>query len=155
MNRRELDLPLTCALVGALWGICWGMVYRQSDLDRTRVHLEQSVPVAVAGLVAGAAVGAGLRRVSAWWPPLPRVWEAVLVPVLAGSIAGPLGWLCRDAALDWSGEEAIRRAATWGAGAGLALYAATLVYRAVCRRTVAAEPVVAPDPRRQNGSDNV
>jgi hypothetical protein len=140
MKRRELDLPLVCALVGALWGICWGMVHRQSDLDRTRVHLEQSVPVAVAGLVAGAVVGAGLRRASGRCPPLTRVWEAVLIPVLAGSIAGPLGWLCRDAALDWSGEEAIRRAAAWGAGAGLGLYAVTLVYRAVRRRTVAAAP---------------
>jgi hypothetical protein len=145
MKRRELHLPLACALIGVLWAICWGMVHRQSELDRTRVHLDQSVPLAVAGLVVGALVGAVLQRVSAFWRPLTRVLEAILVPVLAGSIAGPLGWLFRDAGSDWTGEESIWRAATRGTGAGLVLYTAVRVYEAVRCTRVAAEPVGAPD----------
>jgi len=145
MLRRELHLPLTCALIGVLVAICWGMVHRQSAFDPTRVHLDHSLPLAVAGLVGGAVLGSLLERASVRWPPLTRALEAVLVPVLVGSIAGPLGWITRDAGLDWSGEEAIVHAGAWGAGVGLALYASVQVCRAVRSPKVAAEPARAPD----------
>src|SRR5262245_19649467 len=131
MVRRELHLPLACALIGVLWAICWCMIYRQSELDRTRVHLEQSVPLAVAGLVCGAAIGWALQAVVAEWPALTRLVSAFLIPVLGGSIAAPFGWFARDANLDWSGETAILRAAAWGAVGGLAVYATICVFRAV------------------------
>jgi len=148
MKRRELHLPLTCALVGVLWAICWGMIHKQSELDRTRVHLDQSIPLAVAGFLGGALIGAALQRVSALCPPLTRVLEVILVPVLAGSIAGPLGWLARDDRLDWSGEEAILRAGTYGVAAGLALYPAGWACQCAGRRRKATEPVGAPDTGR-------
>jgi hypothetical protein len=140
MKRRELHLPLTCALIGMLWAICWGMVHCQSEFDRTRVHLDQSIPLAGAGLVVGALVGTVLHRVSARWTTLLRVLEVVLVPVLAGSIAGPLGWLWRDDRLDWSGEGAILRAASYGLAVGLALYLVGCALRCLARRRTAAAP---------------
>src|SRR3954469_16068247 len=109
MKRRELHLPLTCALLGALVAICWGMVHLQSDYDRTRVHLERSLPLAVLGVVCGALVGRVLQRAATARPAIGVLLEATLVPALVAGIAGPVGWLCRDAAEDWSGETAIIR----------------------------------------------
>jgi hypothetical protein len=139
MKRRELHLTLTCALIGVLLAICWAMVHRQSDSDRMTVHTEESLPFAVAGLACGAIVGWVLQRALMAWPALAYLLEPVLIPTLAASIAGPIGWLARDSYLDWSGEDAILRAAAWGAGAGLVLYMATRVYWAMRRTKVAAD----------------
>jgi hypothetical protein len=141
MKRRELHLPLTCALIGVLLAICWGMVNRQSNSDRTRVYIEESLPLAIAGLACGAIVGWVLQRAVTTWPALAYVFEAVLIPALAASIAGPIGWLARDSYVDWSGESAILRASAWGAGAGLALYVVTRAYWLMRRTKAAAGPV--------------
>ena len=123
MRRPELHLPLCCTLIGGLWTICWAMVYHQCESDRTRVSLEQSVPFMPIGLGAGFCTGHLLQWLIGVWPPLARFLAPALVATLVGSIAGPFGWLARDSPLDWSGAEAIRIAAGWGAGIGLVLFA--------------------------------
>jgi hypothetical protein len=128
------------------------MVYRQAEWDRTRVCLDDSAPLLAIGLGAGFAVGWGLRRLSGVWPPVSRVLAPVLVAVLGGSIAGPLGWLARDHRLDWSGAEAIRHATAWGAGVGLALFAVGRVASALGGTGQSTEPSAVADPARDIAS---
>jgi hypothetical protein len=142
MKRRELPLIHTCGVIGTLWAICWALVNRQQEFDRTRVTLDQSLPPALAGFVVGVVVGVLFNRVVMTWPHLTRIVEAVLIPTLVASTVAPLGWLFRDDRFDWSGEEAITRAGSIGFAVGVALYVFVRVLQFVSGTKILVEPNV-------------
>jgi hypothetical protein len=148
MKRRELFLPLPCCVIGVLWAICWAMVYRQSSSDRTRVTLDQSLPLAFGGLIIGASVGLFLHRVTVLWPSLKRLLEGIIIPTLTASIMAPLGWITRDERLDWSGEEAITRMGIAGFIVGNVIYLGALIVQYWSRTRLLDEL----DPPRQSKS---
>ncbi len=129
MKPAELHLKRCFALLGGLWAICWAMIYIQCETDRTRVSIDHSVPRAFVGMIGGYFVGWFLKWVCRVWPALSRVLSLFLPAVMAGSIAAPFGWLARDHHQDWSGAEAIIRAAAWGFGVVVVLSVAARAFR--------------------------
>ena len=135
MKPSQLHLPLCCTLIGGLVAICWAMVYLQSELDRTRVSLDQSVPLLVGGIVSGFCVGWLLKWLCGKLPQLGFVCGFMLPPILAGCIAAPFGWLARNHHEDWSGAEAITHTAVWGFGGVFVLCGLRQVVSALRRRS--------------------
>src|SRR5262245_66546666 len=95
MKRRELHLRLTCGLIGVLLAICWAMIHRQCNSDRTRVYIEESLPLAVIGLVCGAWVGWVLQLAVTSWQGVAPMLELLLVTSLAARFARQLGRVAR------------------------------------------------------------
>jgi hypothetical protein len=102
LTRAQLIGPVGCTLIGAAAGVCWAMLYRESEGEHGRVHLDDSVPAVFLGAVAGIFVG---RLVSAFCRRRPRAIPAVtlLVTTLLGAaIAAPAGWIAGD---QWKGMD--------------------------------------------------
>src|SRR6516164_9764394 len=93
MKRREIQFPIICTLIGGLWAICWAMIHRQSEYDRTSVKLDKSVPVLCVGLAAGLLIGCCLSELARRWHAMSQIVAPIITVVLAASIAGPFGWL--------------------------------------------------------------
>ena len=114
MTLTVAYLPACSALLGGLWAMSWAMVHMQSATDRSRVSLDQSVLLALLGMVGGCLFGWILKRLCREWPLLPRFVSLFLPALMAGSIAAPFGWLFRDHREDWSGVNAMTQAAMLG-----------------------------------------
>jgi hypothetical protein len=95
MMNPILAIPVSWCLAGASVGICVGMLYYARG-NEFRVPLEDSIPLAFFGCLAGGVIGS-LASVVHWrMPQLRSVVAAISVGALGGGIGGILGWLAGD-----------------------------------------------------------
>jgi hypothetical protein len=161
-------LPLILALVGAGAGVCGAMLYWQDPGERARVHLDASLPLALVGLLGGAAVGGAAAAICARRPRLIPAAGVGAAALLGAAFAAPLGWIVGDMGAERLAREGMAVGAGVGAALGLVvgLIQGRLDLRtpggAACSDSAvpgyqdrpdgidpprAAEPPVAPDPR--------
>jgi hypothetical protein len=93
MSSRLL-IAVAFTLVGTAVGICWAMLYRVSGI--MHVHLEDSLPPALAGAYVGLMVGWAVAETCRKWSWLRPVVEVLTATLLCGSMAAPLGWMAGD-----------------------------------------------------------
>ena len=90
--NRALELgSITLALTGAGVGISLGMLFHSEP--PFRVHLEDSLPLALLGTFVGALVGCGVSAACARRPRLIQTAALAFTALLGASISAPLGWI--------------------------------------------------------------
>ena len=112
-------LPLILALVGASGGVCGAMLYRQDPGEWARVHLGDSLPLALAGLVGGAAAGGVVGRACARWPRVVPAVGVGAAALLGAALAAPLGWIAGDLGTERLARQGMAAGAGVGAVVGL------------------------------------
>jgi hypothetical protein len=91
MNRVVQLGPVVFALIGAGAGICASMLLHTEP--PFQVHFEASVPPALLGAVAGAAVGCVVSARYSHSPRLTRRAGLLSFALLGAPIVAPLGWI--------------------------------------------------------------
>jgi hypothetical protein len=96
MSRTIAILPVVYALVGAGCGVCFAMLLWQEPVERAHVFLDDSVHLALPGLVAGALAGVAASAACSRWPGAAPGVSMASTALLGASIAAPLGWIVGD-----------------------------------------------------------
>jgi hypothetical protein len=129
-QRRRILLvgPIAFAVTGTAMGICWAMLYRYEPTEHAHVYLDESIPPAFHGAVAGLLVGAGVAGLCIWRPGLRPAVTVLAATLLCGSAAAPLGWIVgdsrasrrvrEDGPLEPALEPAPRAGMAWAAASG-------------------------------------
>jgi hypothetical protein len=121
MDRSRPLLPVMFLLIGASAGICWAMLYRHGEAERSEVKLGASLPPCLIGAIAGGIVGQLLLEAS---KKRPRIAPAIVITsagLLGAALAAPLGWIVGDEQTVRAGEAGMMIGALMGAASGLAL----------------------------------
>lgn len=121
MIRALLIGPVAFVLIGAGTGVCLAMLYRQEPGARAHVHIEDSLPLALAGAAAGGFLGCGMFGVHLLWRRLRPFVELLAVTLLGGAGAAPIGWIIRENECERMSQEGMRQGAMYGAMIGFLL----------------------------------
>jgi hypothetical protein len=126
--RTLLVGPIAFAVTGTAMGICWAMLYRYDPKEHAHVYLDESIPPAFCGAVAGLLAGAGVAGLCIWRPGLRPALTVLAATLLCGSAAAPLGWIVgdsrasrrvrEDGPLEPALEPAPRAGMAWAAASG-------------------------------------
>jgi hypothetical protein len=93
--RHSVYGPVVFGTVGGAAGVAAAMLFRYDEMYN-RVYLEKSLPLLIAGVFVGHAVGRLVERVHRQCPRL-RAWiEVTGAALLLGGAAAVLGWLSGD-----------------------------------------------------------
>jgi prepilin signal peptidase PulO-like enzyme (type II secretory pathway) len=95
VQKRFFYGPVVFGLIGCACGVSTAMLFRY-DVQRDRVDIHESVPLAVAGLVVGAIVGRFVKWFHRRFAHLRGSVEVFATALLLASVGTVLGWLSGD-----------------------------------------------------------
>jgi hypothetical protein len=116
--RHELYGPVIFGPIGGVGGVALAMLFLY-DEAQNRVYIVHSLPLAVAGVVVGLAVGRAVMWAYLRYPRLRAVIEVTGTALLLAGTGAVVGWLAGDKREGNPPAEMV-----WGSLGGLALGAA-------------------------------
>jgi predicted membrane-bound spermidine synthase len=94
-QKRLYYGPVVFGVIGCASGVAAAMLFRY-DAQFDRVHIGDSVPLAVVGIIAGVLVGRIFKLLHQRYQRLRGCIEVLATSLLLASVGTVLGWLCGD-----------------------------------------------------------